>query len=101
VSKTVKKNCPITGSDEITIKFLDPDELVQTQRKDSDGKYRQVLKPRKEIKTPLTEISCTSLEMPVLAGFTWEEQRKLTEEGKTWCKKRREICSIKQISETS
>jgi len=27
MSKNIKKNCPTTGSDEITIKFFDPNEL--------------------------------------------------------------------------
>jgi hypothetical protein len=98
MSKIVKKICPITGSDEITIKLLDPNELVITQRKGSDGKYRRTEKPRKEVRTPLIELSCTSLDIPVFAGFTWEEQRRLSEEGKTWCKKRRDICPIEEIS---
>lgn len=101
-AKIIRKICPITESYEITIKFFDPNELVVTQRKGSDGKYRQVEKPRKEVRGALRpEVSCPSLEIPVLAGLSFEVQKKLAEEGKAWCKKRRNICSIEQILETS
>lgn len=101
MSKTVKKICPITGSDEITIRFFDPDELVMTQRKGPDGKYRRVDKPRNEVRGRLRpEVSCQSLGLPVLAGFSLEEQNRLAEEGKSWCKKRQEICPTEEILES-
>jgi len=101
-AKIIRKICPITESDEITIKFFDPNELVVTQRKGSDGKYRWVEKPRKEVRGALIpEVSCPSLEIPVLAGLSFEMQEKLAEEGNAWCKKRRNICPIEQISDTS
>ena len=97
--KTVKKNCPITGSDEITIKFFDPNELVITQRKGSDGKYRRVEKPRKEVRGALRpEVSCPSLGIPPLAEAP-ALTRRLIKEGKAWCKKRRNICPIDEILE--
>ncbi len=65
MSKTVKIKCPITGADEITLKFPDPNEFVITQRKGADGKYRQVSKARKEVKNALKPlVSCASLEIP-------------------------------------
>jgi hypothetical protein len=102
MSKIIKRICPLTGSDEITIKFFDPDELVTTQRKGSDGKYGRVEKPRKEVRGGLRpEVSCPSLDLPVLAGFSLEEQNRLAEEGKSWCKKRQEICPTGEITEAS
>ncbi len=98
-AKIIRKICPITGVDEITTKFFDPDELVITQRKGSDGKYRRVEKPRKEVRGSLIpEVSCPSLEIPVLAGLSFEVQKKLAEEGKAWCKKRQNICPIEEIN---
>lgn len=56
-----KKICPITGSDEIIIHFIEPEVLVLTQRKNKDGKYEKVMKPRKEVKNALLpRVSCAS-----------------------------------------
>ena len=98
LSKTVKKKCPITGSDEITIRFADPNELVITQRKGPDGKYRRVEKPRKEVEATLTpEVSCPSLEIPSFADLSPALKKRLNEEKKVWCKKREIVCPIEEI----
>jgi hypothetical protein len=46
-------------------------------------------------------VSCPSSGLPIFAGFSLEEQKKLGEEGEPWCKKRQNICPIEEILETS
>ena len=71
MSRTVKKICPITRSDEITITYPDPNELVMTQRKDSNGSYKRVLRPRKEVeKATWPRFSCPSLKHPLIANLS-------------------------------
>ena len=98
MSKFVKKICPITGSDEIAVMYLDPDELVITQRKGSDGKYRRVMRPRKEVKGGLRpEVICSSAEIPALAKLPLSLRNRLMEEKKVWCKKKNGVCPLEQI----
>ena len=100
MSKTVKKICPVTGSDEITIEFPDPNELVITQRKRPNGKYRRVLKPRKEVKNALVPIiSCPNMEVPLSADIPQALMDSLMDEGKVWCKKIRKVCPTEEISD--
>lgn len=69
MSKTVKKICPVTGLDEITVTYFDPEELVMTQRK-KDGKYKRVLKPRKQVANALTPaFTCPQLKHPIMANL--------------------------------
>lgn len=98
MSKFVSKICPITGSDEITVKYPDPNELVITRRKGLDGKYERVLRSRKEVRGGLIpEVTCPSLEIPKLAKVPSSLERQLMKERKAWCKKRKMVCPIEQI----
>ena len=99
MSKTLRKTCPITMSDKITVKFFDPNELVMTQRRGLDGKYRRVEKPRKEVRGALIpEVSCPSLGVPPLDEAP-SFLKKMIEKGKAWCTKRHNICPINEILE--
>ncbi|MCK4478285.1 hypothetical protein KAU88_07145 [Candidatus Bathyarchaeota archaeon] len=88
MSRTVKKTCPITSSDEITITYPDPNELVMTQRKDSNGSYKRVLRPRKEVKNAtLPRFSCPSLKHPLVANLPESLSTQLLRDEKSWCAK--------------
>jgi len=41
MSETIKKICPVTGDEEITIKYFDPHEQVSTMQKTKDGEYKK------------------------------------------------------------
>lgn len=97
MSRTVKKTCPITRSDEITITYPDPNELVRTQRKDSNGSYKRVLRPRKEVKGGLSpEVACPSQGHPAL-DVSSPLGLQLWKEGKAWCRKTRKVCPMDKI----
>jgi hypothetical protein len=86
MSKTVKKICPITNLDEISISYPDEKELVMTQRKDSNGNYKRVLRPRKEVKNAMLPIfSCPSLKHPLVANLPESLGKQLLKDGKSWC----------------
>jgi len=97
MSKIVRRICPITGSDEIVVTYLDPEELVMTQRKIVEGKYERVLKPRREVKGGLLpEVACPSqghpaLDVPSPLGM------RLWKEGKAWCMKTKKVCPMEQM----
>jgi hypothetical protein len=94
-----KKTCPITCSDEIVVTFPNPNELVSTQRKTSDGKYERVLKPRKEVKKALLpDVRCPSLGHPVLHAPR-PLGKQLWKKGISWCKKTRKECPIEQVTQ--
>jgi hypothetical protein len=98
MSKIVKKICPVTGADEITIEYPDPNELITTQRKELNGKYRRVSRPRKEVRNALIpKITCLSLEFPELAKIPSSLKKQMMKEKKVWCKKRKMVCPIEQI----
>ena len=89
MDKSVKIKCPI-GSEEITVEFLDPEELITTRRRTPDGRY--MLVPRKETEYPKFEVSCPNFEAPQLADLPLSLKEILTNEGRLWCKKRRDVC---------
>ena len=97
MSKVIRKICPITGSDEIVVTYLNPEEPVTTLRKTEEGKYERVLKPRKEVKGGLSpEVACPSqghpaLDVPSPLGL------QLWKEGKVWCRKTRKVCPMEKI----
>ena len=92
-----RKTCPVTCSDEIVVTFLDPEELVTTQRKMPNGKYERVLKPRKEVKGGLSpEIACPSQGHPAIDTVS-PLGIKLWKEGKAWCRKIKKECPMEQI----
>ena len=100
MSKTVKNLCPVTGSDEITIEFPDPNELVITQRKGPNGKYRRDMRPRKEVKNALLPIiSCPNMILPLSADISQALMDRLMAEGNIWCKKIRKACPTEEILE--
>jgi len=97
LSKTVKKKCPITGLDEIVVTYPNPNELVATLRKTEEGKYIQILKPRKEVKGGLSlEVSCPSQGHPAL-DVSSPLGLQLWKEEKAWCRKTRKVCPIEKI----
>lgn len=97
MNRVIKKICPITGSDEITVIYLDPEELVTTQRKTIEGKYERVLKPRKEVEGGLSpEVDCPSQGHSAL-DLTSPLGTQLWKEGKAWCRKAKKVCPIDQI----
>jgi len=88
MSEMVKKICAITSSDEITITYPDPKELVMTQRKDSNGSYKRVLRSRKEVKKAiLPRFSCPSLKHPLVANLLESLRNLLLRDDKSWCAK--------------
>jgi len=88
MSKMVKKICPITMLDEITITYPDAKELVITQRKGSNGSYNRVLRPRKEVKNAtLPRFSCPSLKHPLSANLPESLKNQLLKNEKSWCSK--------------
>lgn len=98
MSKTIKKICPVTGLDEITIEYPNPDELVITQRKQPDGKYERTLKPRKEVRNALLpKVACLNFRHPALADLPESLKDQLWKEGKVWCMKIRKSCPLDQI----
>ena len=93
MSKTVKKICPITNLDEITIVYPDVEELVMTQRKDSNGNYKRVLRPRKEMKNAtLPMFSCPSLKHPLIANLPESIAHQLFKDEKSWCSRIKKPC---------
>lgn len=99
MSKIKRKTCPITGSDEIVITYLDPEELVTTQRKTADGRYERILKPRKEVKNGLSpEVKCPSQGHPTL-DVASSLGIQLMKEGKAWCRKTKQVCPMEQITQ--
>ena len=97
MSKIVKKLCPVTGSDEITVTYCDPEERI-TSKKFKNGKYERVLKPRKQVATGLKpEFSCPQLKHPLLANLPKPLADQLFEEEKTWCSKIKKPCPSEQI----
>jgi len=97
MNRVVKRICPVTKSDEITMTYLDPEELVATQRKTIEGKYERVSRPRKEVKGGLSpEVNCPSqghpaLDLPTSLGT------ELMKAKKAWCRKTQQICPMEQI----
>jgi hypothetical protein len=97
VNRVVKKICPITKLDEITVTYLDPEELVTTQRKTIEGKYERVSRPRKEVRGGLSpEVDCPSqghpaLDLPTSLGT------ELMKAKKAWCRKTQQVCAMEQI----
>jgi hypothetical protein len=97
MNRVVKKICPVTKSDEITITYLNPEELVTTQRKTIEGKYERVSRPRKEVKGGLSpEVNCPSqghpaLDLPTSLGT------ELMKAKKAWCRKTQQVCPMEQI----
>lgn len=89
--KIVKIECPI-AFEEITVKFLDLDELITTRKRHPNGRTKLV--PRKKTEYPKYETSCPSLEVPHLADIPPTLKESLIEEEKGWCKKRRDVCEI-------
>lgn len=86
MSKMVKKICPITRLDKITITYPDAKELVMTQRKGSNGSYKRVLRPRKEVKNAtLPRFSCPSLKHPLVANLSESLRNQLLRDEKSWC----------------
>jgi|SRR3990170_5789474 len=97
MNKIKRKTCPITGSDEIVVTYLDPEELITTQRKATDGKYERVLKPHKEVKGGLLpEVKCPSQGHPAL-NAPQPLGMQLWKEGKAWCRKTKKVCPMEQI----
>jgi hypothetical protein len=95
MSKTVKKICPVTKMDEITIVYPDVEELVITQRKDSEGNYKRVLRPRKEVKNAtLPMFSCPSLRHPLIANLPKSISKQLFEDEKSWCARIEKPCPM-------
>jgi hypothetical protein len=97
LSEVVKKTCPVTKSDVIVITYPNPEELVVTQRKTTEGKYEKVMKARKEVKGALLpEVACPSqghpaIDAPSSIGI------QLMKEGKAWCRKTKRVCPMEQI----
>jgi hypothetical protein len=84
--KTGKKICPVTNIDEITITYPDPQELVITQRKDSNGNYKRVSRPRRDVKkATLPRFSCPSLKHPLVANLPESLRKQLLTDEKSWC----------------
>ena len=97
MSKIVKKMCPVTGLDEVTVTYFDPEELVVTQRK-KDGKYERVLKPRKQVANALTPtISCPQMKHPSIADLPKQLTDQLLNETKVWCSRIKKPCPSDQI----
>jgi len=98
ISKIVKKICPVTGSDEITVTYFDPEESVMSQRKSKDGKYERVLKPRKQVANGLKpRFSCPQLKHPLMVNLPKPLADQLYKEEKGWCSKLRKTCPTDQI----
>jgi len=98
MSKIVKKICPVTGSDEITVTYPDPEELVISQRKTKEGKYERVLKPRKQVANGLKPtFSCPQLKHPLMANLPKTLAEQLFKEKRSWCKKIEKTCPTDQI----
>ena len=101
MSKTVKKICPVTGLDEITVTYPDPEELVMTQRK-IDGKYKRVLKPRKQVANALKPtFSCPQLEYPFMADLPKSLADQMENEERVWCNRIKKPCPTDQVFEAS
>ena len=82
----MKKTCPITKLDEITIVYPDVKELVMTQRKESNGNYKRVMRPQKEVKNAtLSRFSCPSLKHPSIANLSGSLKKQLLKDEKFWC----------------
>ena len=98
MSRIVKKMCPVTGVDEITVTHFDPEELVTTQRK-IDGKYKRVLKPRKQVANALKPaFSCLQMKHPELANLPKSLADQLLNEEKVWCNRIKKPCPTDQIT---
>lgn len=98
MSRTAKKICPITKSDEIVVTYLDPEELVTTQRKTIEGKYERVLRPRKEVRGGLSpNVACPSQGHPALDISPSSLGIQLWKGGKAWCRKTQKVCPMEQI----
>jgi len=98
MSKTLKMICPVTGTDEITVTYFDPEERIISKKKTKDGKYKQILKPRKQVTNGLTpEFSCPQLKHPLLADLPKHLANQLHEEEKGWCNKIKKSCPSDQI----
>ena len=96
--KTLKMICPVTGTDEITVTYFDPEEKVVSQRKLKDGKYERVLKPRKQVQNGLKpEFSCLQLKHPLIANLPESLADQLYKEEKGWCNKIKKPCPSDQI----
>jgi hypothetical protein len=97
LNKVVRKTCPITKSDVIVITYPDPEELVLSLRKTTEGKYEKVMKPQKEVKGGLLpRVDCPSQGHSAI-DMTSDEGIQLMKEGKAWCRKTKKICPIEQI----
>jgi len=97
LDRAIKKTCPVTKSDIIIITYPDPEELVLTQRKSSEGRYAKVLSPRKEVKDGLLPtVDCLNQGHPAI-DITSPLGIKLWKEGKAWCRKIKKECPIEQI----
>lgn len=97
MNRVEHKICPLTCSDEITIKYPDPNELVLTQRKTSEGKYEKVMRPRREVKNGLLpQISCPSLGHPLLDAPK-PLSTQLHEDRQGFCRKTVNVCPIDKI----
>jgi len=98
MSKTVKKICPVTGSDEITVTHFDPEELVMSQRKRKGDKYERVLKPKKQVTNGLKPtFSCPHLKHPLMANLPKPLVDQIWKEEKGWCDKIQKVCPTDQI----
>ena len=91
MSEVVRKICPITKSDVIIITYPNPEELVVTQRKATEGKYEKVMKARKEFEVACPSQGHPAIDIPSSIGI------KLMKEGKAWCRKTKNVCPMEQI----
>ena len=98
IMSKVIRNCPVTGSDEIIITYLDPEELFTTQRKTMEGRYARVLKPRKEVKNALLPmVRCPNFKHPMIANLPESLKAQLWKEEKVWCLKINKTCPLEQL----
>jgi hypothetical protein len=98
MSKIVKKYCPVTGSDEITVTYPNPEEMVVPRRKTKEGKYERVLKPRKQVANGLKPtFSCPQLKHPLMADLPRSFAEQLVKEKRSWCVKIEKTCPTDQI----
>ncbi len=96
LSKVIKKACPVTKSN-IIITYPDPEELVLTQRKSSEGVYEKVLRPRKEVKGGLSPtVECLNMGHPAI-DIASPLGIELWKEGKVWCRKIKKECPTERI----
>lgn len=99
VIRETRISCPVTSSDEVVITYLDPDELVMTQHKTSDGKFEKVMKPRRDVKKGLLpNAKCSNFKHPLCTNLPEPTKMQMQKEGKIWCVKIGERCPLEDFT---